>query len=223
MKGLLYAGFTLNKAYLIGAGIAAAAAAAIGALLQVYLCDDLITPQAQLLLPMISVVIAGEWCGRDIEKNLKNRFTDYTLAAGVSKNMFVLTCLAENILTLVFSYALTALTLLVYSLAGADVDGEDFVMFFCYALIVFAVEWMCTPLTLLFKSAEKAGLLLGVFLGFGIVFPIVIMIKGEISNFYELIVKLISSPLPTVAGVCAGLYALFYLLSFFVVKRGDLC
>lgn len=222
MKGLLYAGFTLNKAYLIGAGIAAAAAAAIGALLQVYLGDDLITPQAQLLLPLISVVIAGEWCGRDIEKNLKNRFTDYTLAAGVSKSMFVLTCLAENILTLVFSCALTALTLLVYSLAGADISGEDLGMFFCYTLMMFVLEWMCTPLTLLFKSSEKAGLLLGVFLGFGIVLPLLI-ITNEQGTLYEVFVKLINTPLPAVIGVCAGLYALFYLLSFFVVKRGDLC
>ena len=97
-------------------------------------------------------------------------------------------------------------------------------------LIVFmgAIEWTVNPLVIDFKSAEKAGLVMGMILAFGIVLPLMIIsnafaeeTESFVSGFFEL---LAGNWLPLiVAGISAALYAIFYLALLARVRKGDVC
>ena len=83
-----------------------------------------------------------------------------------------------------------------------------------------------TPLTITTKSAEKAGLIIGVCLGFGLILPFNLLAAAindgsAWSGFFSLIGK---PWLPwAVLGAAAVIYAVVYLIMLARVKRGDVC
>lgn len=232
MKGLLYASFLLNKGFFIAGGIATVICTAIGVLVM-NICGN--SPESMvfvqtclIILPLIPMATYCEWLARDLEKNIKSRFADYTLAAGISKNGFVLTELVKNLFILAVCGVTGCLMMLIFMAVNpVMISGSLFVQMGIIAVICCTVEWVCIPLVISLKSAEKAGLMVGLLIGFGVVLPVMAVsdIFGNGESFLALILKLMGKPwLPlAVIGVCAAIYAAIYWAVLCRVKRGDVC
>lgn len=232
MKGLLYASFLLNKGFFIAGGIATAVCTAVG-ILMMNLGGD--SPESMafvqsclVLLPLVPMATFCECLARDLEKNIKSRFADYTLAAGISKNRFVLTELCKNLSVLAVCGVTGCLMMLIFMAVNSlMISGSLFVSMAIVAVICCTVEWLCIPLVISMKSAEKAGLVVGLLIGFGVAIPVMIVsnILESEESFFVLILNLMGKPwLPlAVLGICAAVYALVYWAVLCRVKRGDVC
>ncbi len=227
MKGLLYASAVLNKGWFYGAGAAALLGTVVGVILQALSQNGAPGFSAEsvlMLLPLIPALILSEFLGRDLERSIKCRFTDYAMAA-VSKSTVALTELAKNLLCAVISIIIASAMLLCYKLAGANISLGVFVGMWEIILLAYSIEWMIIPLTVNLKSAEHAGLLVGIILGFGIVFPVVLIdniISGG-EDFTGVFMKLFEIPDWIVLPVTAAIYVLFYVILLKRLKRGDVC
>ncbi len=227
MKGLLYASVVLNKGWFYGAGAAALLGTVVGVILQTLSQNGATGFSAEsilMLLPLIPALILSEFLGRDLERSIKCRFTDYAMAA-VSKSAVVLAELAKNLLCAVISIIIASAMLLCFKLAGANISLGDFVGMWEFMLFVYAIEWTIIPLTVDLKSAEHAGLLVGIILGFGIAFPAVLIdniISGG-EDFLGVIMKLFEIPDWILLSVTAAIYVLFYVILLRRLKRGDVC
>jgi len=227
MKGLLYASAVLNKGWYFGTGAATVLGTVVGVILQVLAKNDTAGFSAEnvlIFIPMIPVCILAEFLARDLERSLKCRFTDYAMAAA-SKNSVALTELAKNLLCAVISIILASLMLLCYKLAGADLSFNTFVGMWEVILFAYMIEWIVIPVTIYTKNAEKAGLIVGIILGFGIVFPLMVIsnIISEGEGFLGLFMQLLELPAGIVLPIIAAVYALFYVILLKRLKRGDVC
>ncbi|MDE7362809.1 MAG: hypothetical protein K2N38_12845 [Oscillospiraceae bacterium] len=230
MKGILYGNFLLNKKWFIAAGITAVLGTAFCAFF-VSLVPDEAGVVATLFFGMQMVVMAiiVEWLGRNLEANIKCRFADITLAGGISKNTFVMSELLKNFITIVIGFVMCVMMQLVMSVFDKSFFSLDTVKMTAL-LIVFmgAIEWTVNPLVINFKSAEKAGLVMGLILAFGVVIPLMIISNAfaeETADFVSAFFKLLSGnwmPL-IIFGISAALYAIFYLALLARVKKGDVC
>ncbi len=227
MKGLLYSSAVLNKGWFYGAGAAAVLGTVVGVILQVLSqssTEGFSAESILLIFPLIPALVLSEFLGRDLERSLKCHFTDYAMAA-MSKNTIALTELVKNLLCAIISIIITSAMLLCYKLAGADFSLGDFVRMWGFMLFVYAIEWTIIPLTVNLKSAEHAGLLMGIILGFGIVFP-ALLIGNIITQEYDFIsvfIRILNTPVWIMLPVTAAIYVLFYVILLKRLKRGDVC
>ena len=92
------------------------------------------------------------------------------------------------------------------------------------AIIIGLIDWSSLPLVVYLKSAEKAGLIVGIILGFGGVMPIMI-IFNLFENKWIIVMEFFSRDLTFfwVVGIGALTYALFYWILLNRVRRGDVC
>ncbi|MGN1118871.1 MAG: hypothetical protein ACI4Q4_00835 [Oscillospiraceae bacterium] len=232
MKGLLYASCVLNKKFFIGAGITAAAAtifAVVCELLSEQRFINEITYYVILLASVLPAVIALEFPARDLEKNLKNRFANYALAGGITQNGFVLAELFKNLICVAGGAAVCCIVSLVcMAVKPGYLVTSNIVFHLLIIVAVGVVVWCGTPLTITTKSAEKAGLIIGVCLGFGLILPFNLLEAAidDGSAWSEFgLFTLISKPwFPwAVLGAAAVIYAVVYLIMLARVKRGDVC
>lgn len=234
MKGILYGNFLLNRKWFIWAGAAAVLGTAACAVLLSVLGGDPenmgLVGNTFILMQVVVMALCEEWLGRNLEANIKCRFTDYTLAGGISKNMFVLSELVKNMITMLIGLVMCLAMLGVMCLFDSSFCDSGFVEFLIIAaLFIGAVDWAMLPLVVKLKSAEKAGMVIGLIVGFGIIFPVILAFRitnnGEITMLPELINKVIGSKwfFPACIGICAALYAVFYAVMLHRVKRGDVC
>ncbi len=230
MKGLLYGNFLLNKSWFIISGIVMA----VGVFVTAVLCN--IDPGSGVgqfgltITEVVVITICVEWLGRNLESNLKSRFADYALAGGISKGQFVTSELLKNLISIGIGFAMCVVTQLVLNVFDRGLFSlENVRNAVLYALFVGAVEWICAPVVINLKSAEKAGLLVGIVLGFGVVMPvgalIMIFLAGKDETLGEYIMRVFAEPWFGWAfvGVCAAIYAIFYFVLLRRVKRGDVC
>lgn len=230
MKGILYGNFLLNKKWFIAAGITAVLGTAFCAFF-VSLVPDNEGVVAMLFLGLQMVVFAVmlEWLGRNLEANIKCRFTDITLAGGISKNMFVMSELLKNVITAGIGLAVCILMQLVMSVFDKSFFTLETVKLMALmTLFASAIEWTVNPLTINLKSAEKAGLVVGLVLGFGVVMPVMVIcnvISGAGETFVSGFFKLLNGGwLPLiVVGISAAAYVIFYFVLLARVKKGDVC
>lgn len=228
MKGLVYAGLLLNKTFFIAAGLVATAGTAFMCALGSWLGDD---PET---LPVISIFMLGiqfvvmaiveEFLARDLEKNIKSRFADYVLA-GTSKARFVTAELLKNIISMLTAFAMTALMQLIFSAVNPGLIGaERLKALAVLAMMIGVIDWVSLPLVVYLKSAEKAGLIVGIILGFGIILPVMIVLNMH-ENVWIRIADFFTRDWAFLGalGVAALIYALFYLILLKRVKRGDVC
>lgn len=227
MKGILYGKFLLNKSWFIASGIVAVLGTALCAVLNGFVPDDSGVPAMLLTgVQLVALALMTEWLGRDLEANIKCRFTDMTLAGGISKNMYVLTELVKNLLTIAAGAAVCVITQLVMNIFDNNIlSWESVKTLLLFTLFIGAFEFALNPLIINLKSAEKAGLLFGLVLGFGIILPIMAVSGALEYDIVAYILKVSSSPwfAPAVAGLSAVIYALFYLVLLRRVKKGDVC
>lgn len=234
MKGILYGNFLLNRKWFLWAGIAAVLGTAACAALLLALGGDPenlnLVGNIFILMQVVVLALCEEWLGRNLEANIKCRFTDYTLAGGISKNMFVLTELAKNIISMLIGLAMCLVMRGVMCLFDASLREDFFEAFLvtaAAALLLGAFDWAMLPLVIKLKSAEKAGIIIGLIVGFGIIFPVILVfrINSDITKLTEIVYKATNSKwlVPACLGVCATLYAIFYAVMLHRVKRGDVC
>lgn len=231
MKGILYGNFLLNKKWFIAAGITAVLGTAFCAVFVSLMPDESgVVTTLFLGLQFVVVAVLLEWLGRNLEANIKCRFTDITLAGGISKNMFVASELLKNLITMGIGLAACVVMQLVMSVFDRSFFTLETVKLMgLMALFAAAVEWTVNPLTINLKSAEKAGLLVGLILGFGLVMPMMIVCNvvfaEENETFVILFFRLITGGwLPLIiVGISAALYVIFYFVLLARVKRGDVC
>lgn len=184
MKGLWYAYLTLNRKYWIGAAIAFVVVIAAGVLIMVFADDDPASMGAESLLlmimPWVAPMVLSEAICRDLEANIRRRFAQYSLCAVTHRTyvMFYFTVLlATTAVGMVLAVA-TILALCGFAqlpLAGSALISPDDIPFSLFVLAMGNVfTWLMMPLTMELKSHEKAGLVGGLVLGFGVVMPYVL-------------------------------------------------
>lgn len=227
MKGLVYAGLVLNKTYFIAAGIVAVAGTALVSWLgRVFGDDETSIVISIFLLGMQFVVMAivEEYLARDFEKNIKSRFADYALA-GMSKTKFVTAELLKNIISMAAAFAVTVLMQLVFMAVNPGMsDANRIFVLAGLAILVGAIDWVCLPLVVYLKSAELAGLIVGLCIGFGILMPTMIVFQMYDDVWIKLADFFSNGPaFLCVLATGAAIYVLFYLILLNRVRKGDVC
>lgn len=221
MKGLLYGNFLLNKKWFIAAGVVMV----IGTALTAVMCN--IDPDGGfgefglVITEIVVITICVEWLARNLESNLKSRFADQALSGGISKAQFVTSELLKNLISIGISFVMCVVTQLVLSVFDRGLFSLEHVRNVAlFALFIGSFEWLCMPIVINLKSAEKAGLVVGLVLGFGIVMP-----GMALFNILKFDLRVIDEPWLgwVIVGVCAVIYALFYYVLLRRVKRGDVC
>lgn len=230
MKGLLYGNFVLNKKWFIAAGIVMVVGVAVTAVLYNIDPSSGIGYVGLIVTELFVIATCVEWLGRNLESNLKSRFADYALSGGISKAQFVTSELLKNLITIGVSVVMCVVTQLAVSVFDRGLFSlENVRNTALLALFIGAIEWTVVPFVINLKSAEKAGLLVGIVLGFGIVMPGMtlfnILTPEKEGQRGEIIMRIVSEPWFgwAVVGVCAALYVLFYFVLLRRVKRGDVC
>lgn len=240
MRGLLYESFLLNRKWFLVAGIVAVLGTFVCVILFSGSNPDLMELANMIFIvsEMLASVVCAEWLDRNLEKDLKCRFVDVTLAAGISKNMFVLSELVKNLLTIMIGFvmclAMNGIVFAADKIIGSEVPFWDvfYIKFaLVFALFVGIIDFVAFPLIINIKSAEKAGLIIGLVFGFGIIMPLMLLFNyfngdlGESNIVLTKIYEFMDAPyfLPAVLGVAALIYALFYVITLKRVKRGDVC
>lgn len=231
MKDILYGNFLLNKKWFIAAGITAVLGTAFCALWVKLMPGDNSVVPAMLFtgLQLVVVAVITEWLARNFETNIKCRFTDMTLAGGISRNTFVTSELLKNVISIGIGIAMCVVMQLVMSVFDRSFFTLDTIKTTAVlAAGCGAVEWVVIPFVIDFKSAEKAGLAVGLVLGFGFVLPIMILCNvftKETESFVSVFITLLSNGwlLLIILGISAALYVIFYFVLLARVKKGDVC
>ncbi len=230
MKGLLYGNFVLNKIWFIAAGIVMVVGVAVTAVLYNIDPDSGVAQFGLMITELFVIATCVEWLGRNLESNLKSRFADYALAGGISKGQFVTSELLKNLISIGIAFVMCVVTQLVLSVFDRGLFSlENVRNAALIVLFVGALEWICVPVAINLKNAEKAGLLVGIVLGFGIIMPGMTLFKiltiEKKEQRGEIIMRIITAPWFgwAVVGVCAAIYAIFYFVLLKRVKRGDVC
>ena len=230
MKGLLYESFLLNRRWFLASGIMAALFTAAFSLVLSYAEKD---PEIANTLGMIYIFVAlmvmvfcSEWTTRHLESNIKCRFADITLAAGISKNTFVLAEFLKIIISTTIGLAMCmAMTGIISIFESGFFSSDKVKLLSALAVLGILIEWAITPLVIKLKSSEKAGIVLGLIVGLGIVLPLVLIFGRDMEEIPVKLMTLLSKKwlFPAFLGACAALYAVVYAITLRLVKRGDVC
>lgn len=230
MRGLLYSSLLRNRGFIIGTAVYSMIAAVVGVVL-IYLSrsySDIASVLMFLLpvFPLISVVLALEGVDRELENSLKTRFANYALSA-VTPRQFIMTELLKNFCFSAYGIVMGMLMLAFYELIDADVLPDTGLLFRLYPMVgilIGLVQWVMLPLVIKFKNAEKAGMVVGLIIGFGTVLPIN-LIQAKTDGGFRIDIKSLITPVPTAVFLLTVvlIYALFYALLVRRVERGNIC
>ncbi len=224
MKGLLYNYILQSKAYLFG-GLGMFIAAAAG-----YAVACCASPDSApvysffvMLMMVVAAAIIAEPLSRDMEKNVKSRFINYTLS-GMLRRRFIMTELVKNLLTLAFGAALAAVFFGVIYLVDSNIyTAKDIGTVMAMVLFVTAMQWFLLPITIKLKSAEKAGALFGAVIGIAVILPLTISIAVK----PELLTTILNDNFDAIMLIAAGAAVVLYIIGGIILKktleRGDLC
>lgn len=225
MKGLFYSGIILNRGYFFGAFLTFVCSIGVGSL---FLClansgNDLLGLNQifVFILPLIPTFILIEFLCRDLERSIKCGFLNYTLSS-MTRKAFVLEQLLINLFCMVLGTAMGMAMLGIFTLVGGDiVDKNLFGLLPMITVLGGVVEWLCQPLTLLLKSAEKAGLIVGLILGFGVVLPLMpVFLNNE--EYFDIFSLLNINFILIAAAVVLAIYVAVYAINIKLLKRGNI-
>lgn len=230
MRGLLYSSLLRNRGFIIGTAVYSVIAAVVGVVL-IYLSQSYSDIASVLMFllpvfPLISVVLALEGVDRELENSLKTRFANYALSA-VTPRQFIMTELLKNFCFSAYGIVMGMLMFAFYALIDADVLPDTGLLFRLYPMVgilIGLVQWVMLPLVIKFKNAEKAGMVVGLIIGFGTVLPIN-LIQAKTDGGFRIDIKSLITPVPTAVFLLTVvlIYALFYALLVRRVERGNIC
>lgn len=226
MKGLYQTFFLLRKNYFIFPAIAAFIIMVAGCLLLIFAeSEDAqgITVMLILLAPMICAMLPGEAICLDFDRSIKTRYANYLLS-GMSYTRFCNIELIKNLMVAAFSLAIVCVCDLAFWLANNTVMSLDmFMLHIISILIVNAGNWLLMPIVVKFRSADKAGLIIG--LALGVIGAPLIILAFESEEILSKLISALESPLSVLVtlGVALAMYVVGYPLLLRTVKRGDIC
>lgn len=235
MKGMLYSSLLRQRGFILGAGIYTAAATVVGIFIMILgrSFPEIAPPLGVLLMimPAVSVVIALEGVDRELEKSLKTRFADYTLAA-VTPGKFATAELLKNLLLMAYGIALSLAMCVILRVAGEGffkmiideyyLDWKFLGVMPIAGIACSLIEWVIMPLVIKLKSAEKAGMIVGLIVGV----VVAISMSGFVNNNVPGFDLGVLVEFPTVLYILAAavlLYGLFYLILEKRIERGNIC
>ena len=230
MKGLLYTYTLLNKTYFIVAGAIFVVATAAAAILFSVNCDDpaiLMTFNTfTILFVLAGPMLMMEPVTRDLEKNIKSRFLNYSLT-GITRREFMLTQLVINVGSCLIGAVMALLHYLIINLVRPDIYSlKHLGIMALYIMLCGIMNWVMIPLTIKFKSSEKAGALFGFVIGFGVIMPIMCIFFNKEGNG-EMIVDPFGFITPELMLIALGVTVAAYIIGWFIisnrVRKGDLC
>lgn len=226
MKSLFYSALRLNRGYFIGAAIAFLGSAVIGAAVLYSAWYSGSDPYGLgslcvYILPLLPIVIICEFFARDLENHIKSGFLNYTLSS-ISRKEYVLSLLVTNIRCTGVGLLLGLELLLIYRAVNPEyVPVELFGALSLLALAASAVEWVIIPITMKLKSAEKAGLIVGLFIGFAIVLPMIFYFKvNGISLNFDIAILLNLKYVLLLIVASLVIYAGVFAICIRLLKRG---
>ena len=229
MKGLLYTYTLLNKTYFIVAGAFFVVATVAAAIVFGPCYDPGLAPALNIMTMMIALagpMLLMEPVTRDLEKNMKSRFLNYALT-GITRREFMLTQLVINVGSCLIGAAMMLLHYFIINLVRPDIYSLKHLGVMALFIILGGVmEWILIPLTIKFKSSEKAGALFGFVIGFGVIMPIMCIFFNKEENG-EMIVDPLSFITPELMLIALGVTVAAYIIGWFIisnrVRKGDLC
>ena len=225
MKGLFCSALKSNRGYFIAALITFICLTALGSVILAVVKqngDDSMGFGyfSVFLFPVVPALIISEFFARDLERSIKSGFLNYTLSA-LTRKSFVLSQLLINVIFIALGLVIGLVMLGIFRIFG----GEALVNVMCLRrlvmLMLFAgfTEWMCIPATLKLKSAEKAGLTIGLILGFGVAWP-AMLIYNIVVEFPVIDDIFTVNALLIEAGVTIAVYAAVYAICMKILKKG---
>lgn len=229
MKGLLYTYTLLNKTFFIVTGAIFVVATAAAAILFSANCDDpaiLMTFSTfTMIFALAAPMVLLEPITRDLEKNIKSRFLNYSLT-GIKRREFMLTQFIINVGSCLIGAVMVVLHYFIVNLACPDIYSLQHLGVMALLIMLGGVmEWILIPLTIKFKSSEKAGALFGFVLGFGVMMPIMWFFfdkedGGALADPFSFIT-------PEFMLIALGVTVAAYIIGWFIissrVRKGDLC
>ncbi len=228
MKGLLYTYTLLNKGYFIAAGaflVVATAAAAI--LFGPYYDPGLALSISALttIAATIAPILAMEPVARDLEKNIKSRFLNYSLT-GITRREFMLTQLVINVGSCLIGAAMALLHYFIINLVRPDIYSfQNIGLMALFIMLCGIMNWLMIPLTIKFKSSEKAGALFGFVLGFGIILPLMLFFYDKVDG--GALADPFSFITPEFMLIALGVTIAIYIIGWIIISKrvgkGDLC
>ncbi len=225
MKGLFYSTVKSNRGYFIAAFVAFLCSIAAGSVILTIVkqtgSDKYgIASLSVFFLPLLPFFILCEFFGRDLERNIKSGFLNYTLSS-IPRGSFVLSQLLTNIIFSALGLVMGFGMLGIFRAVG----GEERVGSYYFRILIMAViaasivEWLCIPVALKLKSAEKAGLAVGVVLGFGLVMPLAAVYNSVMTEF-DVNILISTEAMLIEAGAALAVYAVVYLICMRILKGG---
>lgn len=226
MKGLLYSWFIFGKKYWIAtlAVFAVLLTAIFAAIPHLEFLDELL-PFFAVLSGIVLMIIPAEGLCNELDASIKTRFADYALAA-MSKKTYVNMLLARNLICMGISVVMGYIIFFSYiSVTGTELLPELILLVPCLALLTYATDFICIPLAIKMKNAEKAGLIVGFFYGvFTLYFLLhVNFFSDESAVETTAFIKFNLLTEGVLMGVAALCYAISYAAALKIVKRGDVC
>ena len=228
MKGLLYTYTLLNKTYFIVAGAFFVVATAAAAILFGPCYDPNLSPALSMITMIVALVgpiLLMEPITRDLEKNMKSRFLNYSLT-GITHTQFMLTQFVVNVGSCLIGAVMVLLHYFIVNLARPDIYSlQHLGVMILFIMLSGIMEWVLIPLTIKFKSSEKAGALFGFVIGFGIILPLMLFFfkkeeNGEMIDPFSFIT-------PELMLIALGVTVAAYIIGWFIisqrVEKGDLC
>lgn len=228
MKGLLYTYSLLNKTYFIIAFVFFTLATAVAAILFGTSDDPAIVftfSTMTMIFALLCPILLMEPVTRDLEKNIKSRFLNYSLT-GITRKQFMLTQLVINVGSCIIGAVLMLLHYFIVNLASPDAYSlQHLGIMALFIMLSGIMEWVMIPLVIKLKSSEKAGAVFGFVLGFGVILPLTWFLfskekSGEIADPFSFI----TPELMLIAlGVTVAIYIIGWLIISKRVGKGDLC
>lgn len=227
MKGLTYCWFVSSKSYFAVAAIVLTVTLGIifGVMPHLDAVPIEIRHLVVFILAFAVMAIPAESLGKNLESYLKTGFADYLLSA-MNKKSFVNALVLREVICIGFSL-IGGYTVIISYLFSINfyLTAEVAVLVAFMAVLMSSIDFICTPLIIKMKSAEKAGLTAGLFVGLLImIFMICVNVTKE-GGFEELLVTMdfnIKGMLAA-AGTALAACVAAYLITLGMVKRGDVC
>lgn len=229
MKGLTYCWLISNKSYFIAAGIVLAVT--LGFIYGIIPMADFIEADIINLVVFVFcaavMAIPAESLAKNLERYLKSRFADYLLTS-MDKKTFVNSLIIRELIC--FGYSVVTGYIIILSFAyvtKAPITAELIMLVPFLAVLMNGIDLICMPLTIHYKNAEKAGLIMGFFAGIlMMVFMVYINVtKLNDGGFSEMLITMDFKILPMLAimGIVLAVCVITNHITLRMVKRGDIC